>query len=115
MQTVFTNNPIIAFIRRISTSGGEGRNADGSIIRRPTLTWVAEAGHPEVIIPLDPGKRGRAQSLLQQSGLAAPSGNVVLNLDLRNSVIAGIDDLAGYIGTALQMAGDAASAAAARG
>lgn len=115
MQAVFTNNPIIAFIRRISTSGDERRNADGSIIRRPTLTWVAEAGYPEVIIPLDPSKRGRAQSLLQQSGLSAPSGNVVLNLDLRNSVIAGIDDLTGYIGAALQMAGDAASAAAARG
>lgn len=43
-----------------------GESAAGGIFRKPYLTWVAEAGSPEAIVPLD-GSR-HAVSLWQQAG-----------------------------------------------
>ncbi|MBQ9365057.1 MAG: hypothetical protein IJT82_04690, partial [Schwartzia sp.] len=45
---------------------GIDENALGGIYKRPHLTWVAEAGSPEAIVPLD-GSR-RAFSLWQKAG-----------------------------------------------
>lgn len=44
------------------------RSANGGVINSPLLTWVAEAGYPEVIIPTDPAKRARGLSLWQEAG-----------------------------------------------
>jgi hypothetical protein len=52
-----------------SFGGWLGGNAYGGIIDEPTATWVAEAGHPEAIIPLDPALEDRAWDLLGRSGL----------------------------------------------
>lgn len=45
---------------------GIGTDALGGIYNRPRLTWVAEAGYPEAIVPLDGSSRGVA--LWQQAG-----------------------------------------------
>lgn len=42
------------------------KNALGGIYSRPLLTWVAEAGYPEAIVPLDGSARGVA--LWEQAG-----------------------------------------------
>ncbi len=44
------------------------KSANGGVINSPLLTWVAEAGYPEVIIPTDPAKRSRGLSLWQEAG-----------------------------------------------
>lgn len=49
---------------------GVGYTANGDIKTSPTLTWVAEAGYPEAIIPFDPARRGRALQLFRQTGKA---------------------------------------------
>lgn len=51
-------------------------NANGGVITSPTLTWVAEAGYPEVIIPTDPAKRANGMSLWQQAGAMLGVGNI---------------------------------------
>lgn len=45
---------------------GAENNALGGIYSRPLLTWVAEAGYPEAIVPLDGSARGVA--LWEQAG-----------------------------------------------
>lgn len=49
---------------------GVGYTANGDIKTKPTLTWVAEAGYPEAIIPFDPARRQRALGLWKQTGEA---------------------------------------------
>lgn len=56
--------------RRDLTTGGWGptgprRFARGGIVSKPETVQVAEAGHPETIIPWDPSQRERAYSLMQ--------------------------------------------------
>lgn len=57
---------------RFSIGYGAGaaaaQSANGGVINSPLLTWVAEAGYPEVIIPTDPAKRSRGLSLWQEAG-----------------------------------------------
>ena len=57
---------------RFSIGYGAGaaaaQSANGGVINSPLLTWVAEAGYPEVIIPTDPAKRARGLSLWQEAG-----------------------------------------------
>lgn len=43
-------------------------NADGGIIKRQTLSWLAEGDNPEAVIPLSEEKRTRGLELWQQAG-----------------------------------------------
>lgn len=53
-------------------------NADGGIINKQTLSWLAEGNKPEAVIPLDPSKRARALNLYQKTGaeLGVPSAAI---------------------------------------
>ena len=46
----------------------EAHNASGGIIKSKTLSWLAEEGWPEAVIPFDPARRTRAISLWEQTG-----------------------------------------------
>lgn len=57
------------FISEYNNSGkvyGIANNADGGIITNPTLSWLAEGGYPESVIPLDGSQN--ALNLWQQTG-----------------------------------------------
>lgn len=43
-------------------------NADGGIIEKQTLSWLAEGDQPEAVIPLSASKRSRGIELWQQAG-----------------------------------------------
>lgn len=45
-------------------------NADGGIIEKQTLSWLAEGDQPEAVIPLSASKRSRGIELWQQAGEA---------------------------------------------
>lgn len=45
-------------------------NADGGIIQKETLSWLAEGDQPEAVIPLSSSKRSRGIELWQQAGEA---------------------------------------------
>ena len=45
-----------------------GRNANGGYIGSKTLSWLAEEGYPEMVIPFAPHRRGRALSLWERAG-----------------------------------------------
>lgn len=45
-------------------------NADGGIIEKQTLSWLAEGNQPEAVIPLSASKRSRGIELWQQAGEA---------------------------------------------
>lgn len=47
---------------------GADNNAAGGYIGSKTLSWLAEEGTPEMVIPLGSHRRGRAISLWQQTG-----------------------------------------------
>lgn len=44
------------------------QSAAGGIIKGKTLSWLAEEGWPEAVIPFDPARRKRAISLWEQTG-----------------------------------------------
>lgn len=52
----FLSDPIqgtINIVKNIAGGGDEaGQSANGGVFTRPYLTWVAEVGHPEVIVPI---------------------------------------------------------------
>lgn len=48
--------------------GGVANNAAGGFVRSRTLSWLAEEGTPEVVIPLGSHRRERAMSLWQRTG-----------------------------------------------
>lgn len=73
------------------------------IANQPTLILAAEAGRSEHVKITPAPKNGIG------------GDGVAFHFDLRGAVIAGIDDLAGYLGEALEMAGSASAVAAARG
>ena len=45
-----------------------GSNANGGYIGSKTLSWLAEEGYPEMVIPFAPHRRGRALSLWERAG-----------------------------------------------
>lgn len=45
-----------------------GNNANGGYIGSKTLSWLAEEGYPEMVIPFAPHRRGRALSLWERAG-----------------------------------------------
>lgn len=52
--------------------GGSGTSitvsAAGRIAKTPTLSWLAEEGYPEAVIPFNPARRGRALRLWYETG-----------------------------------------------
>lgn len=47
-----------------------GAKATGGIVGTKSLTWLAEEGYPEMVIPFNPARRQRALGLWQQTGEA---------------------------------------------
>ena len=45
-----------------------GAKATGGIVGTKSLTWLAEEGYPEMVIPFNPARRQRALGLWQQTG-----------------------------------------------
>jgi hypothetical protein len=71
MQTYLSNHPLTVYARVqsnvSSVTSGVQHNAQGNIIEDETLTWVAEGGKAEAIIPLE-GDRARAVKLYRETG-----------------------------------------------
>lgn len=56
LKNIF-NQPLTVTVRKLflgDAGGGQapGKSAKGGVFTNPYLTWVAEAGHPEVIVPI---------------------------------------------------------------
>lgn len=56
LKNIF-NQPLTVTVRKLflgDDGGGQapGKSAKGGVFTNPYLTWVAEAGHPEVIVPI---------------------------------------------------------------
>ena len=49
------------------TVGAVAQNASGGLVGSAQLSWLAEEGYPEMVIPFAPHRRGRALSLLAQA------------------------------------------------
>ena len=56
----------IKFITSSSSNENPDRNAYGGLITRPTLSWVGEAGDPEMIVPIN--RTQNAMRLWQSAG-----------------------------------------------
>ena len=75
-QYYLNQNPLSASIKvNKPANGGAGPwqieyNADGGIIEKQTLSWLAEGNQPEAVIPLSSSKRSRGIELWQQAGEA---------------------------------------------
>ena len=54
--------------------GGGGGFAEGGYVGYKQLSWLAEEGYPEMVIPFAPHRRSRALSLWQQAGEALGVG-----------------------------------------
>lgn len=74
-QSYLDENPLVATFQRIyqNVMGWTGstraaNNADGGIIEKQTLSWLAEGNQPEAVIPLSASKRSRGIELWQQAG-----------------------------------------------
>ena len=71
MQSYLSNHPLTVYARVqsnvSSVTSGVQHNAQGNIIEDETLTWVAEGGKAEAIIPLE-GDRTRAIKLYRETG-----------------------------------------------
>lgn len=65
LQNWFASNPIIAAVR---AAASVARNAEGGIIQKETLSWLAEDDKPEAVIPLAASQRANALSLYEQTG-----------------------------------------------
>ena len=60
-----------------------GNNANGGYIGSKTLSWLAEEGYPEMVIPFAPHRRGRALSLWERAG-------ELLGVDTQKNAVGGI-------------------------
>jgi chromosome segregation ATPase len=100
IQDFFNRNPITSFVHAITrTVATREAYADGGFITEEQVARVGEGGEPEVIIPLSPGKRRRAQELFEKTAdiletdmatLPEPAG---LDADrLYNAVKSGAED-----------------------
>lgn len=69
MQSYLSNHPLTVYanVKSNVSSVTAGHNAQGNIIEDETLTWVAEGGKAEAIIPLE-GDRARALKLYRETG-----------------------------------------------
>lgn len=70
-QAYLDNNPLSAYVGTWGNSSYYiSKNADGGIIQKETLSWLAEGDQPEAVIPLSASKRSRGIELWQQAGEA---------------------------------------------
>lgn len=68
-QKYLSDNPLVAGIYAgASALFPVDKNADGGIIEKQTLSWLAEGDQPEAVIPLSASKRSRGIELWQQAG-----------------------------------------------
>lgn len=69
MQSYLSNHPLTVYanVKSNVSSVTAQHNAQGNIIEDETLTWVAEGGKAEAIIPLE-GDRARAIKLYRETG-----------------------------------------------
>ena len=68
MQSFLDQHPLIATVIEHVTGGRISRHANGGIVERETLSWLAEGDNPDAVIPLSAGKRARALDLYEQTG-----------------------------------------------
>jgi len=64
------HNLIMTIASTVSKAFNPGKKAAGGIVGRKSLTWVAEEGYPEAIIPFNPARRNHALSLWETAGRA---------------------------------------------
>ena len=67
LQNWFNSNPILATVKA-AASAAIGKRAEGGIVRKEELTWIAEGNKPEAVIPLDASQRSNALDLYEQTG-----------------------------------------------
>lgn len=77
-------------------------NANGGIVNRQTLSWLAEGNKPEAVIPLDPSKRARALDLYQQTGAALGVPSAAISPQPNDGVLIDYNKMARCIVSALQ-------------
>ncbi|WP_069989435.1 phage tail tape measure protein [Massilioclostridium coli] len=77
-------------------------NADGGIINKQTLSWLAEGDKPEAVIPLDPSKRARALSLYQKTGAALGVPSAAIAPQSNDGTLIDYNKMARCIVSALQ-------------
>lgn len=65
LQNWFANNPIVAAVKAAT---GIGKYAEGGIVTKETISWIAEGNKPEVVIPLAASQRSNALELYQKTG-----------------------------------------------
>lgn len=53
-----------------STTQGTTKHANGGYVGSPELSWLAEEGYGEFVIPTNPSRRARALDLYKQAGVA---------------------------------------------
>lgn len=53
-----------------STTTGTTKHANGGYVGSPELSWLAEEGYGEFVIPTNPSRRARALDLYEQAGVA---------------------------------------------
>ncbi|MCU6736850.1 phage tail tape measure protein [Diplocloster agilis] len=78
-QIMLDNTPIISTIVH---RGSADRNAAGGIIKSKSLSWLAEEGYPEAVIPLNPNRRNKAVDLWEQTGTL-----LGINYEERNAIL----------------------------
>lgn len=84
-QRILNKYPLFANVKiNKPANGGAGPwqieyNADGGIIQKETLSWLAEGDQPEAVIPLSSSKRSRGIELWQQAGEALGVMDVARN------------------------------------
>ena len=61
----FASNPITTFVKAVTSAA---QHAEGGIVERETLSWLAEGNKPEAVIPLATSQRANALSLYEQTG-----------------------------------------------
>lgn len=69
-QAYLNNNPLWAYVDTRGASSYISEYANGGIIQKETLSWLAEGDQPEAVIPLSASKRSRGIELWQQAGEA---------------------------------------------
>lgn len=69
-QRFLLNNPLFAEMNVSSGSSSSriSKHANGGIVQKQTLSWLAEGDQPEAVIPLSAEKRSRGVELWKQAG-----------------------------------------------
>lgn len=55
--------------KQYETGGSPSKHAAGGFVTGKQLSWLAEEGYGEFVIPTNPGRRGRALELYEQAGV----------------------------------------------